>query len=65
MNEIRETYLRFLADDVEHNLERFDEETGRFMTGDGAAPLDEAAGIVTIPLAVAETRALRLYIEEE
>ncbi len=34
---IRNTYLRFLVQDVEHNLERFDESTGRFMTGDGWA----------------------------
>jgi hypothetical protein len=33
----RQTYLRFLAEDIEQNLERFDERTGCFLTGDGWA----------------------------
>jgi hypothetical protein len=35
--DVRQTYLRFLAEDVEQNLERFDERTGRFLTGEGWA----------------------------
>jgi hypothetical protein len=35
--DVRQTYLRFLAEDVEGNLERFEEATGRFLTGGGWA----------------------------
>ncbi len=35
--DIRQTYLKMLAEDVPLNLERFDEATGRFLTGGGWA----------------------------
>ena len=50
--DIRSTYLRFLVKDVEHNLERFDQATGRFMTGDGWAVTNQD---IVYPLALLYT----------
>jgi hypothetical protein len=60
--EIRDTYLRFLADDVERNLERFDEETGRFMTGDGWAVTNQD---IVYPLALLYTTAGNPYYGDD
>lgn len=62
MSEIREAYLRFLVDDVEPNLERFDEETGRFLTGDGWAVTNQD---IVYPLALLYTTPGNRYYGEE
>ena len=60
--EIRDTYLRFLVDDVQRNLERFDEDTGRFMTGDGWAVTNQD---IVYPLALLYTTAESPYYGDE
>ncbi|MFN2157704.1 MAG: hypothetical protein ACK2UX_20930 [Anaerolineae bacterium] len=59
---IRDTYLRFLSDDVERNLERFDEETGRFLTGDGWAVTKQD---IVYPLALLYTTAGTPYYGDD
>jgi hypothetical protein len=56
--EILSTYLGFLVEDVERNLERFDEATGRFMTGDGWAVTNQD---IVYPLALLYTTAGNRY----
>lgn len=62
MSEIREAYLRFLVDDVEPNLERFDESTGRFLTGGGWAVTNQD---IVYPLALLYTTAGNRYYGDE
>ena len=50
--DIRQTYLELLAQDVEHNLPRFDKSTGRFLTGDGWAVTNQD---IVYPLALLYT----------
>jgi len=50
--DIRQTYLKMLADDVPHNLERFDEKSGRFLTGGGWAVTNQD---IVYPLALLYT----------
>ncbi len=62
MNEIREAYLRSLVEDVEPNLERFDEENGRFLTGDGWAVTNQD---IVYPLALLYTTAGNPYYGDD
>ncbi|NPV09671.1 MAG: hypothetical protein HPY83_17145 [Anaerolineae bacterium] len=50
--DIRQTYLRMLAEDVPQNLERFDDATGRFLTGGGWAVTNQD---IVYPLALLYT----------
>src|SRR5690554_6353716 len=50
--DIRQAYLRMLADDVPQNLDRFDEATGRFLTGGGWAVTNQD---IVYPLALLYT----------
>ena len=52
--DIRQAYLELLAQDVEHNLSRFDESTGRFLTGGGWAVTNQD---IVYPLALLYTQA--------
>ena len=45
----RSTILSFLTGNMEQNLERFNESTGRFMTGDGWAVTNQD---IIFPLAL-------------
>jgi hypothetical protein len=47
--DVKRTYLRTLGEDVEANLARFDEETGRFLTGGGWAVTNQD---IVYPLAL-------------
>jgi hypothetical protein len=50
--EVKQSYLGFLVEDVAHNLARFDQSTGRFMTGDGWAVTNQD---IVYPLALLYT----------
>ncbi len=50
--DIRQTYLKMLADDVPLNLDRFDEASGRFLTGGGWAVTNQ---MLVYPLALLYT----------
>ncbi len=49
---MKQIYLRCLVEDVSRNLDRFDETTGRFMTGDGWAVTNQD---IVYPLALLYT----------
>jgi hypothetical protein len=50
--DVREAYLRFLVEDVEANLARFDEKSGRFLTAGGWAVTNQD---IVFPLALLYT----------